>query len=87
VEPRGKELFFLSPESKLMAASINTSRQFQAGTPVPLFTIVVPSSFGTGGRHYAVTKDGTRFLVNLIQRQADPTPLTVVVNWLSAVQK
>ena len=68
-------------------------RQHQHVQPVPgrhacaLFTITVPSSFGTGGRHYAVTRDGTRFLVNLIQRQADPTPLTVVVNWLSAASE
>jgi hypothetical protein len=30
VEPRWQGTIFLSPESKLMAASINTSSQFQA---------------------------------------------------------
>ena len=83
----GKELFFLSPESKMMAAGIDTSSQFQSGAPTPLFTIATPSSTGTGGRHYAVTKDARRFLVNVVQQQAEPIPLTVLVNWLSAVQR
>ncbi len=34
-----------------------------------------------------VTKDGTRFLVNVIQETSRTIPLTVVVNWLAAVQK
>jgi Tol biopolymer transport system component len=83
----GKELFFISPESRMMAVSIDTSGQFLAGTPTPLFTVATPSSTGTGGRHYAVTKDGQRFLVNVVQQQAAIIPLTVAVNWLSAVQR
>jgi hypothetical protein len=35
---------------------------------------------------YAVSRDGKRFLVNARQQQATATPLTVVVNWLSAVK-
>jgi len=57
----GKELFFLSPDSRLMAAGIDATGQFQSGTPMPLFTVATPASTGTGGRHYAVTKDGQRF--------------------------
>ena len=81
----GQELFFLSPESKLMAAAIDTTAQFQADIPTPLFTITTIGS--SGSRQYAVTKDGRRFLVNVIQEQSTATPLTVVVNWPSAVQK
>jgi alkylhydroperoxidase family enzyme len=36
---------------------------------------------------YAVTQDGKQFLVLLPDRTASPLPLTVVVNWLAAVQK
>jgi len=34
-----------------------------------------------------VTKDGQRFLVNAIHQPAATIPLTIVVNWLSAVQR
>ena len=82
----GKELFFLSPDSKLMAAAIDTTAQFQADIPTPLFTVATAGA-SAGTRLYAVTKDGRRFLVNVIQEQSTATPLTVVVNWPSAVQK
>jgi hypothetical protein len=36
---------------------------------------------------YAVTKDGKRFLVTARPQQFTAAPLTVVVNWLAAVQK
>jgi Tol biopolymer transport system component len=83
----GKELFFLSPESKMMAVSVNPGSRSPYGTPTPLFTVAVPPHTGTGGRHYAVTKDGRRFLVNLVQQQPAPVPLTVVINWLTTPQK
>jgi len=39
-------------------------------------------------RQYAVTKDGKRFLIR-VPRSSDASaqPLTVVVNWLAAVQR
>jgi Tol biopolymer transport system component len=80
----GKELFFLALDGTMMTATINTSPQFEAGTPKRLFTSV-PLQFD--GRQYAVSRDGKRFLVNTLQQQPTTTPLTVVVNWLSAVQK
>ncbi len=38
-------------------------------------------------QEYAVTKDGQRFLVNRPQSVASATPLTVIVNWTSTLQK
>jgi eukaryotic-like serine/threonine-protein kinase len=78
----GKELFFLSADSKMMAASVETAGQFQAGPATPLFTVATPTNVITGGRQYAVTQDG-RFLINVIQQQTTVTPLTVVINWLT----
>ena len=83
----GKELFFLSTDSRMMVAGINGTSQFQSGTPTPLFRVATPPSTGTGGRHYGVTKDGQRFLVNIVQEQSGAAPLTVVINWLASVQK
>src|SRR5262245_13115874 len=56
----GKELFFLAPDSKMMAATVDTSRQFETGTPQALF--VAPALGPTNSRQYAVSKDGKRFL-------------------------
>ena len=40
----GKELFFISPDEKMMAASIDTAAGFQSGDPTPLFPVTVFSS-------------------------------------------
>jgi eukaryotic-like serine/threonine-protein kinase len=79
----GRELFFLAPDGTMMAASITTSpgRGVEAGIPQALFASGVAVF---GNRHqYAVTGDGSRFLVNVPQQGSTPTPLTVVVNWQS----
>jgi Tol biopolymer transport system component len=81
----GKELFFLAPDSRMMAASVDTSRQFEAGTPQALF--VAPALGLSNSRQYAVSKDGKRFLMNVRSERATATPLTVVVNWLVTIQK
>ena len=70
----------------MMAATVDTTRGFAAGTPRTLFQ---PNTarFNTGFGNYAVARDGQRFLTNSRREQSSPAPLTVVVNWLSAVQK
>jgi Tol biopolymer transport system component len=81
--PDGKEIFFLtaSGEPALMSAEVVPSEVFQSRRPRRLFPVhTVPSSGLT--RHYAVSRDGTRFLV-AVRQQTAPVPLTVVVNWLS----
>ena len=84
----GKELYFLSRDSQLMAAAVDTTHEFQAGTPAALFAVAtLPNSGPAFGRQYAATKDGQRFLVNVVQEPSLAIPLTVVVNWLSAVQR
>ena len=80
----GKELYFLSPDLKFMAAAIDMTSGFRAETPAALFPIPNGIVFTTGTQ-YAVSRDGQRFLVNIRQRQA-PAPLTVVVNWTAAIQ-
>jgi Tol biopolymer transport system component len=85
----GKELFFLSLDRMMMATTIlESSTRFEADIPRPLFQAAVTSA--QARRLYAVTKDGKRFLMIVppaADRTATPTPLTVVVNWLAAVQK
>jgi eukaryotic-like serine/threonine-protein kinase len=85
----GKELFFLALDGTLMAAPIETKPEFQSASPQALFSSrsITITSGSTGRRQYAVTRDGKRFLVITSERSLSGSPLTIVVNWLAAVQK
>src|SRR5262245_51116096 len=81
----GKELFFISADRKLMAVDVQTDAKFQASEPKPLFDLKV-SGLVDVRSHYAVTKDGKRFLLNWTGEGND-LPLTVMLNWTSALKK
>ena len=66
--------------------AVDTTAEFQSAAPVVLFTGSSPAFLGATGRQYDVAKNG-RFLVNALQQQSSSFQLTVVVNWLSAVQR
>jgi eukaryotic-like serine/threonine-protein kinase len=80
----GKELFYLDASGAMTAVPIDASDAFAAGLPQRLFAT---GAFSTQ-QMYSVTKDGQRFLVNArSQNAATATPLTVIVNWTSTLQK
>jgi Tol biopolymer transport system component/predicted Ser/Thr protein kinase len=82
----GKELFYLSADSKMMAVEVNTdSGQLQAGIPKPLFQAQLATSIYWRNR-YVVSADGQRFLILAPIGETSSNPLTVVVNWLAAVK-
>lgn len=77
----GKELYFIAPDGKLMAASITASgATFAAGTPVALFPAGVAPGAGTNKQQYMVSQDG-RFLINQLVETSTTTPITLVLNW------
>ena len=82
----GRELFFLSPDGRLMTVPVEMTPELKIGTPVPLFEIqtLVGGGLGTNA-HYDVTADGQRFIV--VSRLGDTgnPPVTVVLNWLAAL--
>ena len=85
VQPRwkadGKELYFIAPDGKLMAASVTTSgATFAARTPVALFTASPVIGLGANKHQYIVSRDG-RFLVNQPAQTSVPTPITLILNW------
>ena len=86
----GKELFYLGADGTLMAVPVNTSDQFEVGMPQTLFPTGARLNdggrFGDDGQVYAVTKDGTRFLV-VGPRQSGAAPTIVRLNWTAAIQK
>ena len=80
----GKELYYLSPDSKLMAVAVNAGASFEAGVPVALFAITATQD---GWVRYAAAPDGQRFLVISPERGGPPPPTTVVLNWDAAIGK
>ena len=81
--PDSKELFYLGPDNRLMAVSVDFATGGKApgiGVPVHLFTkrwSSIPQAENI--RSYAVSRDGKRFLVDVLSETT--TPVTVILNW------
>ena len=82
----GRELFYLSPQGKMMAAEVAAGAQdFRVGTVRELFTL---SGLGAmPGYLYDVTSDGQKFLVIQDLVHTSTAPLTLVVNWDAELKK
>ena len=78
----GKELFFLSLDSTVMAATIDPSTGVAAGVPRRLVATGLRRGFQK--RPYDVTTDGQRFLVPTMR---PPEPFRVVLNWRALLPK
>ncbi len=77
----GKELFYLSNDSKIMAVPVTIGSNFDAGTPTALFQANPREMFATSELFsYDVSRDGQKFLINA-QLKTAMTPLSVVLNW------
>jgi DNA-binding winged helix-turn-helix (wHTH) protein/Tol biopolymer transport system component len=75
----GRELYYLAPDGTLMAVPVRTSeRVLDAGRPLPLFQVRIPSDIITFRNHYAPSADGQRFLIDSAD---DHEPINIVVNW------
>jgi Tol biopolymer transport system component len=94
----GKELFYMAPAGqvgigigRVMAVSVQrTATALRLGDPTALFDSYVSVAEHQGASfNYAVTADGQRFLVarQRVLTNSNPaaTPLTVVLNWTSAL--
>ena len=82
----GRELFYLSSASKLMAVPIRLGGgAFETGKPEELFE--GPLSMGGNAVYrYGVAPDGQRFLILANPSGAKSDPITVVLNWMSEVR-
>jgi Tol biopolymer transport system component len=85
----GKELFFLSPDGALMAATVRTAATaLEVGIP----TTLVPSKTlqavvqGPDYDDYDVTADGQRFLIKRVEGSERPR-IHVLLDWPSLLQR
>jgi Tol biopolymer transport system component len=80
--PDGKELFYLTLQSQVMAMDIDASKGFQAGTPRRLFTGPTQALLG-----WDLSPDGKRFLFAAPPNTGRTIPFTVVLNWAAGLKK
>ena len=74
----GKEIFYLSPDGKMMAVPVKTQPSFQVGKPTELFDVRGVSDMTPS---YDVTRNGKRFLVNRSVGEGKPGYVLVIANW------
>ncbi|MBI3208230.1 MAG: protein kinase [Candidatus Solibacter usitatus] len=78
----GKELYYIAGNKMMAVAVKSAGTKFEPGVGVPLF-----DTRTTGWAPYAVTPDG-RFLINTQEEpEENASPITVVLNWTSALKK
>jgi serine/threonine protein kinase/Tol biopolymer transport system component len=74
----GKEIFYIAPDRNLMAVAITTNGStIEAGLPRVLFGPIL----AVGGRNYAVSADGKRFLTYTRPGLRTNVPITLIQNW------
>jgi serine/threonine protein kinase len=87
----GKELFYISADSKIMAVDVSTTPTFaKQSAPKVLFSApIYGGGTTTNVTRYDVTPDGQRFLINT-ERSQSPTeinPITVILNWPALLKR
>jgi eukaryotic-like serine/threonine-protein kinase len=84
----GKEIFYLSPDSRMMAAPVITGANFEAGEPIALFQATPRQPVTNKDLFvYAVSSDGQRFLINTQVRETQTEPMSVILNWAAKLNK
>lgn len=83
-DPDGRQLYYVSPEQKLMAVDIKLAPAFTAGVPKPLFAMPAPGPIST--YEYQAARDG-RFLIATPVEEQGKGPITVVLDWPAALKK
>jgi eukaryotic-like serine/threonine-protein kinase len=76
----GRELFFMAPGRRLMAASVKAGSRLDVAVPVELFRL------DSGALDFDVAPDGQRFLFSQPAQEPGP-PITVILNWTALLGK
>jgi len=81
----GRELFYISPENKLMVVSLKLGADnVEFSAPRELFQLSLRAT--AAGALYQPSRDGQRFLV-LTSSETTPQSLNVIVNWSALLKK
>jgi eukaryotic-like serine/threonine-protein kinase len=80
----GRELFYVTNDRKFYAVGIRAGSAFESDSPRFLFDM--PSNTISVRNSYVPSRDGQRFLVNMLLDTAIP-PINVDLNWMSPAKK
>jgi Tol biopolymer transport system component len=87
VEPHwrkdGKEIFYLSPDRNLMAVDVTLGPPLKIERPHALFRASVLPVSKIFRNQFAVSADGQRFLIGVVERTTNDEQITVVTSWPS----
>ena len=78
----GNELLFWE-DTTLMAATVRTEPRFAVEDIQPLFSV---PDFANAVGDYAVTPDGERFLIRVMNPASSPREVHVVLNWFEELK-
>jgi len=81
----GRQIYYISPERKMMSVPVSLGASFDAGPPVILFEARL-REIGRE-RQYAVSHDGSKFLLNRVVGEAGTRPMTLVQSWSSGLER
>jgi eukaryotic-like serine/threonine-protein kinase len=79
----GREIFYVAPDRKLMAAEVETSPSFRVGKVRPLFQTGLQAPWIS----YDPSADGQTFLLADIQSEEVSRLITLVLNWTSELKR
>lgn len=80
----GREVYYLSADNKLMVVDVALGAEVKAGKPKELFSLSSIRAVTTVG--YTKTGDGQRFLFVTSGGETNPSPFTVVLNWMETLK-
>jgi len=76
----GREIFYVSPDRKIVSVEVRPGPPFDVGQPRALFqTRILPQV--EARNHYDVTGDGQHFVVNSRRGEDASLPITVLLGW------
>jgi serine/threonine protein kinase len=78
----GRELFYIAADGKLTAVPVSPGETPKFGAAIALF-----QTLQREGGAYTPSADGQRFLINAPLGPAEADPISVIVNWRSAIAK
>ena len=77
----GRELFYISPDWKMMAVDVDTQPTFRSGTPRALFdTQMVDTGIRNGPMSWDIAPDGKRFLI-ISDTSQQTASMNLILNW------
>jgi Tol biopolymer transport system component len=79
----GRQIFYISPDLKMIAVPVLAGARFETGPPKALFDSRIAGGFND---RFDVSTDG-RFLIPIQAERSGPPPITVIFNWTAAINK